>query len=240
MVGALSENGAGAGAVTALMVAASRGDYEAVLRLLPESEVNARDRLGNTALIYAAAGGHAEVLRLLLREGADASLKNGAGLSALERATNAGRRDAVEVLRAASDAARLRDVLTELDSRLLDACRGEETVEVVRLLSRGASTEARSKGTGWTPLVNACAFGHVEAARVLLDAGADVNCAAADGRTPLHLSAELGDVELISLLLERGADASLRDHHGETPLTAAVRGGAGEAARALAQAGATN
>jgi ankyrin repeat protein len=232
MVNALSENGA----VTALMVAASRGDYESVRRLLPASDVNARDRLGNTALIYAASGGHAEVLRLLLREGADASAKNGAGLSALERATDSGRRDAAEVLLAASDGVRLRGVLTGLDSLLLEACRGAETVEVERLLARGASVEARSHGTGWTPLVNACAFGRVDAARVLLDAGADVNGAAADGRTPLHFSAELGDLELISLLLERGADASVRDHHGESPQAAAVRGGAPEAASALAAA----
>jgi cytohesin len=219
------------------MIAASRGDYASALRLLPECEVNARDRLGNTALIYAASGGHAEIVRLLLMSGADAGARNDAGVSALERAALADRPDAAEILRAASRGERPEDVLTELDARLLDACRRAEPAEVVDLLSRGARAGARSKGSGWTPLITACACGSGEAARVLLDAGADPACAAADGRTPLHFSAQLGDVELIRMLLARGADPERRDHYGETPLKAAERDGATEAARVLAAGG---
>jgi ankyrin repeat protein len=228
-----SENGNGLGAVTPLMIAASRGDYASALRLLAASEVNARDRMGNTALIYAASGGHAEIVRLLLMSGADAGARNDVGASALERAALADRRDAVEILRAASRGERPEDVLTQLDARLLDACRRAEPAEVVELLSRGASAGARSRGSGWTPLINACACGSAEAARVLLDAGADPACASADGRTPLHFSAQLGDVDLIRILLARGADPERRDRYGETPLEAAERGGAIEAARAL-------
>ena len=225
--------------VTDLMVAASRGDYESALRLLTTTEVNARDRLGNTALIYAASGGHAEVVRLLLGAGADAGARNDAGASALERAASAGRRDAVEVLLAVSRGERPGDVLTDLDARLLEACRRSEPAEVAGLLSRGASASARSQGSGWTPLITACASGSAETARVLLDAGADACEAAADGRTPLHFSAQLGDLELIRLLLERGADPGLRDHYGETPLDAAERGGASADALALISGGAT-
>ena len=229
-----SDNGKGLGVVTALMIAASRGDYASALNLLTASDVNARDRMGNTALIYAASGGHAEIVRLLLMSGADAAARNDAGASALERAALADRRDAVEILRAASRGERPEDVLTELDARLLDACRRAEPSEVAELLSRGASAVARSRGSGWTPLINACACGSAQAARLLLDAGADPSAAAADGRTPLHFSAQLGDVDLIRMLLSRGADPEQRDHYGETPLEAAERDGAAEAARALA------
>jgi ankyrin repeat protein len=221
-------------AVTPLMVAASRGDYASSLNLLAASDVNARDRMGNTALIYAASGGHAEIVRLLLMSGADASARNDAGASALERAALAERRDAFEILRAALRGERPEDVLTELDARLLDACRRAEPSEVAELLSRGASAGARARGSGWTPLINACACGSAQAARLLLDAGADPSAAAADGRTPLHFSAQLGDVDLIRMLLSRGADPERRDHYGETPLEAAERDGAAEAARALA------
>lgn len=232
-----SESGSVPAVVTALMIAASRGDYASALRLLPECEVNARDRLGNTALIYAASGGHAEIVRLLLMSGADAGARNDAGASALERAGLADRTDAAEILRAASRGERPEDVLTELDARLLDACRRAESAEVADLLTRGASAGARSRGSGWTPLITACACCSAEAARVLLDAGADPACAAADGRTPLHFSAQLGDVELIRILLARGADPERRDHYGETPLKAAERDGATEAARVLAAGG---
>src|SRR5205085_5417689 len=98
------------------------------------------------------------------------------------------------------------EVLTELDARLLAACRRAEPSEAAELLARGASVESRLRGSGWTPLICACACGNAETARVLLDAGADPSAAAADGRTPLHFSAQLGDLDLIRLLLARGAD----------------------------------
>jgi ankyrin repeat protein len=234
-----SENGGGRAVLTALMVAASRGDYASARRLLPSSEVNARDRFGNTALAYAASGGHAEVVRLLLAYGADPDARNDAGASALDRAALSNRRDALELLLAASRGEHTGGVLTELDARLLEACRRADRADVAELLSRGASAESRLKGSGWTPLISACASASAETARVLLDAGADPSAAAEDGRTPLHFSAQLDDVELIRMLLARGADPERRDRRGETPLAAAVRGGAYAAARALAAGGAT-
>jgi ankyrin repeat protein len=234
-----SENANGLGAVTPLMIAASRGDYASALNLLAASEINARDRMGNNALIYAASAGHAEIVRLLLMSGADAGARNDAGISALERAALADRPDAAEILRAASQGERPEDVLTQLDARLLDGCRRAEPAEVAGLLSGGASVESRLKGSGWTPLISACASGCAESARVLLDAGADPSASAADGRTPLHFSAQLGDVELIRMLLARGADPERCDHYGETPLKAAERDGATEAARVLAAGGDT-
>jgi ankyrin repeat protein len=238
-VNAGGENGNGPAAATALMIAASRGDYASALRLLPECEVNARDRMGNTALIYAASGGHAEVVRLLLVAGADAEARNGAGASALDRAARSDSLDAHGVLLAASRGRPAFEVLTALDARLLEACRRDEPSEVAELLSRGANVESRLSGSGWTPLISACASGSAETARVLLEAGADPSAASADGRTPLHFSAQLGEVELIRVLLARGADPQRPDRHGETPLASAERGGATEAAHALADGGAT-
>jgi ankyrin repeat protein len=49
--------------------------------------------------------------------------------------------------------------------------------------------------------------GDVRSARILLDAGADVNDAAEDGFSALTLAAVRGHVDVATLLLERGADA---------------------------------
>ncbi|HWB11959.1 MAG TPA: ankyrin repeat domain-containing protein [Pirellulales bacterium] len=82
-----------------------------------------------------------------------------------------------------------------------------DLVELKKLLS--ASPElagARREHGDATPLH--AARGHVEAARMLIEFGADVN--AIDGSkqrlTPLHCRAEHGDIEMVNLLLEHGAD----------------------------------
>src|SRR5438105_4623887 len=123
--------------VTELMIAASRGDYPTAERLVNACDVNARDQFGNTALIYAAAGGHADVLRLLLRAGADPALRNEAGADALERATSAGHGDAAALLLSAGSAALQGRVLTGADRRLLEACWDGDCDGVEELLAGG-------------------------------------------------------------------------------------------------------
>jgi ankyrin repeat protein len=60
-----------------------------------------------------------------------------------------------------------------------------------------------------TPLARAAELGHLEAARLLLDAGADVGCAPpvaeGDSFTPLMQAAGNGHLEVLRLLLGRGA-----------------------------------
>jgi ankyrin repeat protein len=57
----------------------------------------------------------------------------------------------------------------------------------------------------------------LEVARVLVEAGADVNKVCEHGRTALHMAAAWGHVDVARLLLESGADASLVDEEGLTP-----------------------
>ncbi len=67
---------------------------------------------------------------------------------------------------------------------------------------------------GWTPLHEACNYGHIELARVLLDAGAcanDPGTMECEGFTPVMDAASNGHEEVVELLVERGADLALRD-----------------------------
>lgn len=59
--------------------------------------------------------------------------------------------------------------------------------------------------------------GGVEVARVLVEAGADVNQACEHGRTALHIAAAWGHADVAQLLLESGADPSVVDEEGLTP-----------------------
>ncbi|XXH01845.1 hypothetical protein Hte_008207 [Hypoxylon texense] len=78
---------------------------------------------------------------------------------------------------------------------------------------------------GLTPLALAARSGHFEAARLLLDKGANVNALSTSDRTPLWVitSRGRGDnrAEIVNLLLKHGADVKYRDsnpHNGSTPL----------------------
>ena len=233
----------GAGPHTAagqLMLAASRGDYDAASRLLRVEDVNAQDRFGNTALIYAAGGGHVEVVRLLVSAGADASVRNGAGTTALDRASAQGRGDIATLLRRVGreGADGRGEPLTNADRTLLTACRDGDERAAAQLLTRGASAEARAPGGGWTPLITACMHGHAGIAQLLLANGADAGAQVADGRVALHFVLELDDARMIELLLAGGAQPDARDRDGTTPLMIAARDDLEGAARLLLASGA--
>lgn len=55
-------------------------------------------------------------------------------------------------------------------------------------------------------------------ARVLIEAGADVNLQTTWGTTPLHFAAENDDTETVSRLLSAGARTDIRDLNGALPI----------------------
>ena len=55
-------------------------------------------------------------------------------------------------------------------------------------------------------------------AKLLVDAGADVNAQGDMGETPLHVAISRKNFELISLLLKAGADPTLRSEFGLTSI----------------------
>lgn len=80
---------------------------------------------------------------------------------------------------------------------------------------------------GFQPLGLASFFGHLDAARLLVERGAEVNSASRNDFKvmPLHSAAATGDpevrYELAKLLLEHGADPNARQQDDFTPLMAA-------------------
>ena len=98
---------------------------------------------------------------------------------------------------------------------------------------------------GFQPLGLACFFGHVDAARLLVERAADVNSRARHEHiqtTPLQ-AAVAGDsratrLELARLLVDAGADPTAKQPNGFTPLHAAAHNGDVELAELLLANGA--
>jgi uncharacterized protein len=98
---------------------------------------------------------------------------------------------------------------------------------------------------GFQPLGLASFFGHVEAARLLVERGAEVNSASRNDMKvmPLHSAAATGDedtrYELAKLLLENGADPNALQQDEYTPLMAADQHGDQRLRDLLVEHGAT-
>ncbi len=103
------------------------------------------------------------------------------------------------------------------------------------LLERQADPSARARNPMQVePLHSAAAASQTEIARMLLDAGADVNARQEGGFVPLHAAAQSGNAELAELLLERGADKALATEDGRTATDIALQAGHARLAQSLA------
>lgn len=198
-----------------------------------------RGRLGEattpwrlTPLLLAAKAGSARKLDWLLRQGADASLRDRNGQTALHLAAQHGRLEAVQVL--------LREGMP-VDARndfgqtpLMLACEWDHPGVVACLLEARAGAHLADHVDS-RPVHQA---NSLAAWRLLLgQGGADLNTVSGDGRWPLLAAAERNDVEAIRWLVGAGARIDLTST-GATALHAAVGADAREAAAFLLEAGA--
>jgi ankyrin repeat protein len=95
------------------------------------------------------------------------------------------------------------------------------SVPAVRLLlERGAGVGVFSVNAMRNTPLHAGLSGPLptEGARLLVEAGADVNARQHGGYVPLHSAANRGDVEIIDLLLDRGADPDAAAEDGRRPI----------------------
>ena len=114
-----------------------------------------------------------------------------------------------------------------------DAVRADDAAQLQQMMDRGA--DSQKKGFKGETLLHVAANSNaVEAGRLLIAAGLEVDARDRDGRTPLHLAAFKGYAEMTALLVENGADATLVDNLGRTPLHLARVGGYPELVRLMA------
>lgn len=211
---------------TALIYAAHQNDLDAVKLLLAAgANAKATNRYQVTALSEAANLGNNEIMEALLQAGADPNAASGEGETPLMTASRTGAVAGVKALLARGANVNAKDGYRG-ETALMFAV-AENHAEVAKLLlAAGAEVNAKSTfydfnfrkvasgGTqavyfrgGLTPLLFAARQGAVDAARVLVEAGADVNLGEPEfGFTPLLDAIYNDHYDLAALLVERGAD----------------------------------
>src|SRR5690606_21197876 len=107
--------------------------------------------------------------------------------------------------------------------------------EIVRyLLLKGADpNQASDNGYHVNPLYTAISSNFESIAKLLVEAGAEINIVQAGNLTPLHAAAANGNIEMLILLLENGANVAAKDDDGQTPANLAEAKGHHEIAKIL-------
>lgn len=83
-------------------------------------------------------------------------------------------------------------------------------------IAAGSDLNVRDPFGGSSPLISAAVFGKTEMAKVLIDAGVDLNFQNSDGSTALHTAAFFCRPEIVKLLLEKNVDRTIKNKYGAT------------------------
>lgn len=119
---------------------------------------------------------------------------------------------------------------------LHDAAASGDTATLRRGLAEGLAVDARDD-RGRTPLLVATHHDQVDAARVLIEAGADVNARDATQDSPYLYAGARGRQAILGLTLAHGADLGSTNRFGGTALIPAAERGHVETVRTLIDAG---
>ncbi len=185
--------------------------------------INGRDRKSWSPLNWAIFGDAWDLVRELIREGAD---------------INVGRsQNAFDVATLMESEAKLIEVFIAekgVDTTvgqyghtmlMLAVMRGNTEIAEL-LIKHKANINAKSSFSKKTALALATQYGNIEIVELLVKHKADLNMQDMDGNSALFLTAKKGDIrehfKIAELLIEKHTDVNAQNRYGETPLMAAA------------------
>jgi ankyrin repeat protein len=256
------------GGWTALMFAARQNAMEAAATLAElKADLNASDPDGTTALQLAILNVHYDLASMLLRKGADPNVGDNSGMTALYAAVDmrspagmmtrpnpklSAEIDASEMINilltnGANPNARLKKPIIGRHNNLLgDTSLGEGATALFRaaktndlavmrlLLEHGADPTLTLKDRTNAAMISTS----LDAIKLLVEHGLDVNAFNTNGQTIAHNAAGRGANPIIQYIAEKGARLDKKDKQGRTPLDIASGAGGGGGGRGGGGAGA--
>ncbi|KAL4239818.1 hypothetical protein ACF0H5_000620 [Mactra antiquata] len=220
---------------TPLLFAAAEGLSDIIQIMLDKAQkwrgvdgkvavVNHVDNEGASALHLAVQNNQAEVIDLLIENGAEINLQNNTHYAPLHMAVIGGQLDIVKQLldKGANIEARDGDHMTPVHR-----CSMYGKLEVLQvLLNRGASVNARTSEQ-MTPLLVATWKGHTNLVEYLLNNEAKITSTDSCMRTALHWAVDQGHYSILQLLMKNGGEElmSSMDHRDQTVAHYAARTG---------------
>ena len=103
-------------------------------------------------------------------------------------------------------------------------CARGYSARLQRLIAGGAPLDPVDSAKQ-TPLLLAVQSNHLAAAKLLIEAGANINAQAANMDTPWLLAGARGRTEMLRLMIPKGPDYALRNRYGGTALIPACHYG---------------
>jgi uncharacterized protein len=233
-------NAAEADGTTALHWAVQQGDLELVQRLIRAgANVKAKNDYGSTPMSEAAVLARAPIIEALLKAGADVESANADGQTALMVVARTSQVDAAKLLIARGANVNAAEKWRG-QTALMWAVAQNQPAMVKELIAHGADVNARSTINNWqrqvtaepraiyrpagglTPLLYAAREGCAECARLLVEAGADINLGDPENISPLLMAIMNGRFDTASYLIKKGASPNKWDFWGRGPLYMAV------------------
>jgi len=194
---------------------------------LPENMVYYRPTL--TPLALAAEAGHLNVVKLLISSGADIDARKSGYVSPLQAASMNNHLDVVEYLLASGADPNRNYIFRELGAAIAAAVFNQNNDLLALLLRHNASPNAisRKQIVGWDHYISglgwACWRGNMDAVRLLLEHGADIEYLGRpdefepvpDDWTPAQVAQDCGHHQIVDLLVLRGSPKPVKNPEGE-------------------------
>uniref|UniRef100_A0A671P1C9 Histone-lysine N-methyltransferase EHMT1-like n=1 Tax=Sinocyclocheilus anshuiensis TaxID=1608454 RepID=A0A671P1C9_9TELE len=207
-----------------LYISAKQGELQKVLLMLvdgidPNFQMESQNK--RTPLHVAAEAGHQEICHMLVQAGANLDMCDEDQRTPLMEACENDNLDTVRYLLRAGAIVSHKDV--EGSTCLHLAAKTGHFGIVQHLLSTGIVDINCQDDGGWTAMIWATEYKHVDQVKLLLSKGADINIRDKEENICLHWAAFSGCVEIAEILLDAKCDLKAINIHGDSPLHIASR-----------------